>query len=331
MGSPVRVGSGISGERGRAVRRGFLSATALVAGLVLLVMVDALRLDSSFIQVVNFQDYFGAPGPNLQAMLTRQRDDPRPYRLLDFKDSAQNDQPAVYGIDLVAGHHPNDLVRYRELIGMTGSGMPHNLGYSNISKLLNVRYILWPNYQLGPAPASFPVVAGTRVASGQTYETLLSTPALDRARLVTRAVVKPDGEDVQYMISDTTFDPATEVVLPQAPPIALDGGPVQGGVTWEERTPNMLRLHVTADRPALLVIADNWFPAWHATVDGAAAPVLRAYHTLRAVPVQAGDHTVEMTYHSDVVARSLWVTVLALLVLLGLGGWGLARERRRTP
>ncbi len=86
---------------------------------------------------------------------------------------------------------------------------------------------------------------------------------------------------------------------------------------WLERSPNELRLSVSTERPALLVVADNWFPAWHATVDGADAPVLRAYHTLRAVPVEAGEHTVEMFYRSTVVARSLWVS---LILLLGLGG-----------
>lgn len=309
-----------------AVRRGYLTATALVAGLVVLVAVDEARIDASFIQVMDFQS-FAAPDPNIRALLDREKNDREPYRLLDFKDSAQNDTPSMFGIDLVAGHHPNDLVRYRELIGMVGSGMPHNLGYPAIRRLLNVRYVLWPNYQLGPPPDAFPVVAGTQM-SGSPYETLLSEPGLDRARLVAKAVVKPDGEDVRYMISDTTFDPATMAVLPDASPIPLDGGPVNGSVTWEERTPNQLRLHVTSDKAALLVIADNWFPAWHATVDGQDAPVLRAYHTLRAVPVQAGDHTVEMTYHSEVVTRSLWVTVVALLVLFGLGVWGMVRERR---
>jgi hypothetical protein len=118
------------------------------------------------------------------------------------------------------------------------------------------------------------------------------------------------------MLSDA-FRPEAEVVLSEPPPIALDGGPVQGSVTWVERTPNTLRFDVTADRAALLVVADNWFPAWRATVDGLPAPVLRAYHTLRAVPVPAGTHTVAMVYRSSVVARSLAVSVVVLLLLLG--------------
>jgi hypothetical protein len=310
-----------------AVRRGYLAPAALVVGLVVLVTVDEARIDAPFIQVEDFQQW-ATPDADIQALLDREKNDPQPYRLLDFENSAQDVKPAMFGIELAAGHHPNDLARYRELIGMVGSGLPTNMGYANIRRLLNVRYILWPEQEMGAPPKEFPVISATTL-SGRPYEALLADVGLPRARLVTKAVVKPDGEDVQYMISPA-FDPDSEVVLSEPAPIALDGGPVKGDVTWEERTPNHLRLHVTSDRAALLVIADNWFPAWHATVDGKEAPVLRAYHTLRAIPVQAGDHTVEMYYHSVVVARSLWVTVVALLILCGLGGWGFVRERRRA-
>jgi hypothetical protein len=234
----------------------------------------------------------------------------------------------MYGIELAAGHHPNDLSRYRELIGMVGSGFPDNLVNPNVRRLLNVRYILWPDWQLGPV-GDEGVVARTTRQGGEPYETLLADAGLPRARLVAAATVKSDAEAVPYILSPA-FDPASEVVLAEAPPVALDGGPVSGEVRWGERSPNRLRLEVTSDRPALLVVADNWFPAWQATVDGVEAPVLRAYHALRAVPVPAGASSVEMRYRSETLARSLWLSVFALGALVGLGAWGVVRERRRA-
>jgi uncharacterized membrane protein YfhO len=87
---------------------------------------------------------------------------------------------------------------------------------------------------------------------------------------------------------------------------------------------------VTSDRNALLVVADNWFPAWQATVDGRETPVLRAYHALRAVPVPAGEHAVEMVYRSESVARGLWISLSTSLLLLAGLGWGWRRESRAT-
>ena len=87
---------------------------------------------------------------------------------------------------------------------------------------------------------------------------------------------------------------------------------------------------MTSDRPALLVVADNWFPAWHASVDGADAPVMRAYHSLRAIPVDAGTHTVEMWYRSSNLVTSLWISVLATACLVVMGMLGILAERRRV-
>jgi uncharacterized membrane protein YfhO len=89
-----------------------------------------------------------------------------------------------------------------------------------------------------------------------------------------------------------------------------------------------MTLAVESDAPSLLVVADNWFPAWRASVDGDEVEVLRAYHTLRAVPVPAGSSRVEMWYHSDTVSRSLLLSVIVLLALVAAGGFGLWQERR---
>jgi hypothetical protein len=312
-----------------AVRRGFLAPVALLAGTVLLVSVDQLRMAGTFVQVFDFHSW-AQPEPLTQAVLDQEEGSDEPYRLLSFVGAGQDVKPAMYGIELAAGHHPNDLSRYRELIGMAGSELPQNLLRSdNVRRLLNVRYMIWPDAEFG-ALADQPAILGrTRYRDGQVAQSLLAVNGLPRARLVGTAVVKSDDEAVPYMLSDA-FDPEAEVVLPEAPPLTLEDGPVSGDVTWRARTPNRMTLQVTADGPALLVVADNWFPAWRATVDGADAPVLRAYHTLRAVPVAAGTHTVEMYYQSTLLVRSFWLSILTIAGLGALCIWGFFADRRRT-
>jgi hypothetical protein len=308
-------------QRGRRV-----PGAAVVAALVTLVAVDELRVSSGFIQTLDFHQW-SAPDANTQAILDRERDSTEPYRLLSFAQNGQDVHPALHAIELAGGHHPNDLSRYRELIGMVGSGLPENLLDTDIRRLLNVRYVLWPDYQFGQSISGMPVVSRTALQNGTPYETVLADVGLPRARLVGGATVKSDAEAVAYMLSDA-FDPEREVVLGEPPPIALDGAPASGTVTWVSRSPNQLVLTVTTERPALLVVADNWFPAWRATVDGTEAPVLRAYHTLRAVPVAAGAHEVVMRYRSEVVAVSLWISVVSFVALVGAAGLSTWRARR---
>ena len=152
---------------------------------------------------------------------------------------------------------------------------------------------------------------------------------LPRARLVADVVVLPDEQAVPHMLSPD-FDPARQVVLSDPPPIDLTGGEVVGSVEWIERHNNNMRLRVSADRPAVLVLADNWFPAWKARVGNEEVPVLRANHSLRAVPITAGEHTVEFYYESDELRWSLGLTLLSLAVVSGLIGMDWIRSRRRA-
>jgi hypothetical protein len=60
--------------------------------------------------------------------------------------------------------------------------------------------------------------------------------------------------------------------------------------------------------------------------------VLRAYHTLRAVPVPAGSHTVRMVYRwSAVVLWSFAVSMAMITLLLIALAWsGFAHRRARV-
>jgi hypothetical protein len=303
-----------------------LSARAVTAALVALVVVDAARVDVSFIQTMDFFPW-SQPDPNIRALLEREQGD-EPYRLLSFARAGQDVSPAMYGVELAAGHHPNDLSRYRELIGMVGSGLPENLLNANVRGLLNVRYILWPDVELGSSPQG-PVVSRTQYGEGRPYHTLLADRGLPRARLVASAVRKSDDEAVAYIMSPA-HTPETEAVLAVDPPVALEGGPVTGGVTWVERGPDRHELRVESDRPALLVVADNWYPAWKARVNGQESEVLRAYHTLRAVPVPAGSSTVEMWYSSELLERSFLLSLIVLFGLAGACGLGWWQRREAT-
>ncbi len=324
----------------RAHRAGLLSPMLLVAALGVLVFVDLVRVDAPFIQTMDFER-LGSPDPNVQWLLDRQEEE-EPFRVLSLGGGTglgQDVTPGQFGLELAGGHHPNDLARYRELIGMVGSGIPTNLLFNtNVLRILNVRYLIWPIQQLGPPEGQEALPQGTvdnlqavsqTTLRGQPYEVVYSFAALPRARLVAEVVVLPDEEAVPFIMSED-FDPANQVVLSEAPPTALVAGPVDGEVEWISRGINEQELVVRADRPALLVIADNWFPAWHARVNGQDAPVLRANHTLRAIPVPAGESTVSVYYASGQLRAGLWVTVLSLLMTLGVAVAPFVHRRQQS-
>ena len=84
--------------------------------------------------------------------------------------------------------------------------------------------------------------------------------------------------------------------------------------------------------PALLVISQAWYPGWRAYVDGQPAPLLRADYAIKAVPVPAGHHVVQLRFQSGSWARGLWLGLVGLVLLVVTVSRGasfqLARLRR---
>jgi uncharacterized membrane protein YfhO len=70
--------------------------------------------------------------------------------------------------------------------------------------------------------------------------------------------------------------------------------------------------------PSFLVVSENWYPDWHATVDGHPAPVHRADHTLLSVVVPPGAREVTLRFRSASYERGKVVSLTCLLVALAL-------------
>jgi hypothetical protein len=317
-----------------ALRSGYLGPAGLAAVLGVLVAGDAIRVADPFIQTADPRE-LTVPDPNIQFLLGQQQAwGSEPFRVLSLIGAGQDVVPAQFGLEQAAGHHPNDLARYRALIGMEGSGFPENIWSPetgafnpNVLQLVNAAFLIWPDAQFGPIQGPEAVSRFT-LPDGRVVSSVYPLPTLPRAHLVTDVLVLEEGEQVPTLVSEA-FDPATQVVLAEPAPVALDGVPAEGDVTWEERTANHLRLQVVSDRAALLVLSENWYPGWKAFVDGGEVPVLRANHTFRAIPIPAGDSAVEFRYESNMLRLSLLVSLFSILLISVPLVMGVVERRRR--
>ena len=84
----------------------------------------------------------------------------------------------------------------------------------------------------------------------------------------------------------------------------------------------------SAPTPTYLVIGENWYPDWHATVDGKAAAVHRADYTLLSVVLPPGAREVRLWFKSSSYPLGKVVMVVALLITLALYAVPLWRRRR---
>ncbi len=286
-----------------------LPRPAILAILAVLVALDLVRIDRAFIRNWDYHAWT-APNDNTR-FLQQQRAAGAPFRVADMRGSVQNVDLAMFGVDLVGGHHPNDLARYRKLLGLEGSALDaENLRNPNVLRITNVRYLLWPEEAAGGPPyAGAEAISSAEGPRGR--EAVYPFPGLDRAWVVGRFSVMSDDDEAVATITGADFNPAREAILAEPLDLAVSLG-AQSPVVWELDEPDERRLRIQVDGPALLVISENWFPGWVATVNGEEAPVLRANVTLQAVPIlEAGEHVIDLRFTAPTVARALWISVAA--------------------
>ncbi len=186
--------------------------------------------------------------------------------------------------------------------------------------LLNVRYLLTDR----PLPETPPFLRKVQEGQGAIYENPLALP---RATLVYRARVVPDPAALLDSLRSPLRDFAGECLLDREPGVA-PGPPGAGRVRVTRYGLHEVALEVETPSPALVRLADLYYPAWRVEVDGRPAPLLRADFLLRAVAVPAGRHRVRFHFVDASLGRGVLVSALALLVSLSLVGFGLARRRR---
>src|SRR5262249_2404376 len=200
--------------------------------------------------------------------------------------------------------------------------------------LLNVRYWVVPRPM---PPTDFPAgwfrtLRGASAGSaGVVYE----------GRLVSRGAVgvgawggvPATGGAGSGSCATVVHNPAVFTYVTRDPGMPSGKAEPAGSATITRYALHQVSVDVDAARPALLRLADLWYPDWKVTVDGKPATLLRADHVLRAVAVPAGHHTVRFTYASTAFRLGLWVSIVSTvlsLLLLAAGVW-LARRPIALP
>ena len=82
-------------------------------------------------------------------------------------------------------------------------------------------------------------------------------------------------------------------------------------------------------KPGVLVLSDMMYPGWKVSVDGIPRKILTANLIMRAVYLEAGDHSVVFTYQPELFRLGLLLTILTLITILFLLARPLAARWKR--
>jgi hypothetical protein len=222
-----------------------------------------------------------------------------------------------------------------------------------IWELLNVKYVItWRQELFVPSTIIFEEPA----PDGMTYVHRLSEIG-PRAWLVNQAEIAGD-ETILQKIADPNFDrwqtalleaearpylePINQSPSDQLNQVAKDEATFEGDhaaigrqaprirdqvLHFASPSPHSLTINVSTSVPTLLILSETHYPGWQATIDGRPATILRAYYLLRAVPLPAGEHTVELIFRP--LSFTIGAVTSGLSLLFVLGAVILQRRPRR--
>jgi hypothetical protein len=299
-------------------RRGKILAPLASAGVLLLILIElwpvSARVMGTFIGDVTERNL--EAGRDDVVEFLEQQGLPGTFRILPDPREFQSNRFAGFGIASLGGMHAAKPRLVQDLFDRDAKNNLNWLG------LLNVVYIVQYGEYGNPPPFLRLVFRRPAfLSNGPTgrdtvYQCVYANlAALPRATLVGGyAVVQPPRAIVDS-VSSAARDMADFTYLEQDPHLQL--GPVAGGqVRITSYRLNDVTLEVETPGPALLRLADAWYPDWTARVDGRPTPVLKADYLLRAVQVPAGRHQVVFRFESPAVRRGLLVSLISLVVVL---------------
>jgi hypothetical protein len=249
-----------------------------------------------------------------------------------------NNRALISGLEDVQGYNPIHLARYDEFIAAL-NGHPQNYHHtdvfasgldSSLLDLLNVRYIVVPAQTAQDQVAPRFQRALQAVYADEFVRVLENPSAGPRAWLVHSAEQVPPGQALAALAAGRVDPRQLALLEAPPPPVAPSADPARDSVRITRNEADLISVQASSDAAALVVLSEVSYPAWAAYVDGQAVPLYVADHVLRAVPVPAGEHRLEVRYESAALSVGLVISLAAAAVLLGLA-MGTARAARRPP
>ncbi|MDQ6737707.1 MAG: YfhO family protein, partial [Gemmatimonadota bacterium] len=277
---------------------------------------------------------------------------PQPGRVLPLAAQDGGSQALYFGSELMAhgildveGYHGNEIARYNTLIGIEQGSGPSNqsmrqiLMNSNVRRLTATQYILTNGHELaGILPGVTQVAGPAREDATGNTNYVFRLPGDAPFAWVAPVIVKAGDEAVLATVMNSRFDIQTAALFDSA--AAVKAGPTvttlpqpTGIVAHVDRyAPGSMAFTLGAPAPAgsALIVSENYYPGWQATVDGKPAAIGRAQYSLIGVELPAGARRIQLAFTSAPYETGKLITWLAIVIAIVTLAVGSFMERRRV-
>ncbi len=323
-------------------------AAARVAGwgLVLLAAVDFWSVDRLFFNFSPAASQLYAESPAVAYL----RNLPEPGRVISLpvvggggaRDPfIEGDALMLYGVRTTTGNQGNELQRWVDLAGAKSPSVDlQRLLSPQFRRLTNTRYVLTDaplDSQPTLAPLQLRRMVGPVVSSVGTPQYLFAFgDEQPPAAWVAPVGVKAPPGPVLATVLDPRFDPSRAALFDSSadvPATQISQMPDSLGIAAHvtRYDPGHISVELGTPPPAgaVLVVSENYYPGWSATVDGKTAPLGLADYAFLGVVLPKGARTVDLTFDSPPYRHGRVITLIGLTLALGVIVLGSLLSRRR--
>jgi len=320
-----------------------LSSRTLALILAVVVLTDQWIVTRKFFQTVPPPDEVYAPDDVVQFLRSQQGDG----RVWVFPFGGQAVYHGVdqvgdnriplrnylmhFGFEQAGGEHGNQLERFNKFAG-SGERVYvdwHNFtGWPAFMSAANIRYIVSGlELQMYDSTGSVanPIEEVFRGSTAIVYRNNLALP---RAYLVSEARVIPNTDSALSFMKARGWNPRNVAVVDRSTGMTFPATPLNGTAAIVERNPDKVVVRTTANRPALLVLADVYAHGWKAWVDDKPTPIAIANVAFRGIPVGEGTHTVKFEFDPDALRTGRTISLVLFILLVAYGVWWIMSWRR---
>ncbi|MEO0132519.1 MAG: YfhO family protein [candidate division WOR-3 bacterium] len=305
-----------------------ISHNKLLTLLIPLILFDLWRIDRKFLKVVEHPSIYYAPDEVIKFLKT----DTTLHRVHPLYYERSNDGIFdIHNIQSAGGYCPNPLQTYQDFIGAGQTVMysAPNFLYSNFLNLLNIKYIISVPLPEDISKYDISIQQIIRelknfvnrpefemVYVGRRNVIYKNNKILPRAFVAFKYKIMADKQEIINLLKDPRFDPSQIVILSDSvliPDVSPATESFSGTAKIVKYTPNQIIIDAELNSFGFLVLSENYHPDWQCEVDGVKTPVYRAYHTLRAIPLNPGKHTIKFYYISKYYQLGSVITLITML------------------
>ncbi|MDR1737557.1 MAG: YfhO family protein [Candidatus Symbiothrix sp.] len=254
-----------------------LKTPYLLLALGVLILIDLWSVDIRFLNNDHFVPKRKAKAIEATAADRQIQQDTDPnYRVLNLASNTFNESATSYFHNSVGGYSPAKLRRYQDIIDYHFSKKLN----MNVLNMLNTRYVI--------------------TAQDGKQQVQMNPEALGNCWFVdTLRWVDSPNEEISALYDfnpaeTAVVDTAWQSAVPASFPTSVERDSTARIVMTNYYTPGHIYYESHNSQPQLAVFSEVYYKTWKAYIDGEETPLIRANYILRALPIPAGDHQIEM-------------------------------------